>query len=185
MGTSEELIESAESVVGLLKQQRIDALVIGAVALAAHRYVRQTEDVDLGVNTSLASLRSLVELLKGHGYTAVLREPDMDDPLGGVIDVEGSFGLIQIVNFGERFPAVIDDALRNSKMLARKGSPLKIVPLPHLIVLKLYAGGFKSKADIIELILRNPEIDLNQVRLLCEKYRLFGLDELIREVESS
>jgi len=69
-------------------------------------------------------------------------------------------------------------------MSVRAGSRLKVVPLPYLIALKLYAGGHKSKADIIELIVRNPNLDLDEVRLLCGKYRLAGLEELIREAES-
>lgn len=64
---------------------------------------------------------------------------------------------------------------------AREGSPLKLVPLPHLIAPKLYAGGHKSKADIIELLARNPDLDLDETRAICRRYRLNGLDELIRE----
>lgn len=185
MDNSESFLKSAEEIVGILGSHQIDAIVIGAVALAAHHYVRQTEDIDLGINTNLASLRSVVKSLNASGYQAVLREPDLHDPLGGVIDVNGPFGLIQIVNYGERFPAVIDDAFKEASMSVRKGSQLKIVPLPYLIALKLYAGGYKSKADIIELIQRNPDLDLDAVRLLCQKYRLTGLKDLISESEST
>jgi len=45
----------------------------------------------------------------------------------------------------------------------------------------LYAGGHKSKADIIELILRNPELDLEALKTLCAGYGLAGIDELIKE----
>ena len=185
MDNSEPFLKSAEDIVDILANHQIDALVIGAVALAAHHYVRQTEDIDLGINASIASLRSVVESLNAAGYPAVLREPDLNDPLGGVIDVNGPFGLIQIVNFGERFPAVIDDALEVADMSVNEGSKLKIVPLPYLIALKLYAGGYKSKADIIELIQRNEDLELEAIRSLCQKYRLEGLEDLIRESEST
>ena len=46
---------------------------------------------------------------------------------------------------------------------------------------KLYAGGYKSKADIVELLARNPDLDLNEVRAVCERHRLTGLDELIAD----
>lgn len=185
MDNSEPFLKSAEDIVDILANHQIDALVIGAVALAAHHYVRQTEDIDLGINASIASLRSVVESLNAAGYPAILREPDLDDPLGGVIDVNGPFGLIQIVNFGERFPAVIDDALQVANMSVNEGSKLRIVPLPYLIALKLYAGGYKSKADIIELVQRNKDLDLDAIRSLCQKYRLEGLEDLIREAEST
>lgn len=184
MEDSEAILRVAEEVVGLLHQHEIDAVVIGAVALAAYHYVRQTEDIDLGVNADLSSLRRVLDTLVNAGFSAELREPDSDDPLGGVIDVSGSFGLLQIVNFGGRFPAVIDDAVRLSNLAVREGSPLRLVPLPHLIALKLYAGGHKSKADIVELLVRNPELDLNETRSVCERYRLKGLEELIREANA-
>lgn len=185
MEDPEAILRVAEEIVGLLHQHKIDAVVIGAVALAAYHYVRQTEDINLGVNADLSSLRRVLDTLINAGFTAALREPDTDDPLGGVIDVSGSFGQLQIVNFGGRFPAVIDDAVRLSNLAVREGSPLKLVPLPHLIALKLYAGGHKSKADIVELLARNPELDLNETRSVCERYRLKGLEELIREANAN
>jgi hypothetical protein len=83
-----------------------------------------------------------------------------------------------------RFPAVIEDAVRLSTLVVREDSPLKIVPIPHLIALKLYAGGHKSKADIIELLARNPDLELDDVRSVCARYRLGGLEELIVESRS-
>lgn len=183
MEDSEALLHAAEDVLGLLQKHGIDAVVIGAVALAAYHYVRQTEDIDLGVNADLSGLRALAASLTSAGYSVEFREPDAEDSLGGVIDVRGQFGLLQIISFAERFPAVIEDALEASKLRVRQGSPLKIVPLPHLIALKLYAGGHKSQADIVELLERNPGLDLDAVRELCSKYRLRGLEELIEEAD--
>jgi len=37
----------------MLVEQGIRAIVIGAAALAAHRYVRHTEDIDLGVDIAV------------------------------------------------------------------------------------------------------------------------------------
>lgn len=177
----EVMLRAAESVVGVLKRHRVDAVVIGATALAAYRYVRQTEDIDLGVNADLATLRAITESLRGGGFSAELREPDGDDPLGGVIDVTGGGGLLQIISYANRFPAVIDDAVRGANLTVRAGSPLRLVPIAQLIALKLYAGGYKSKADIVELLTRNPELDLNEVRAVCNRYRLSGLEELIAD----
>lgn len=181
MDDSDAILHAAERVLAILKQHRVDAVVIGAVALAAHHYVRQTDDIDLGVNADLPTLRTLVDSLRQQGFDADLREPDGADPLGGVIDVTGSFGLLQIISYSGRFPAVIEDALRCAELVVRTGSPLRLVPLPHLVALKLYAGGYKSKADIVELLGRNPGVDLDEIRALCRRYRLSGLEELIAE----
>ena len=66
--------------------------------------------------------------------------------------------------------------------MVRAGSPLRLVPIPQLIALKLYAGGYKSKADIVELLARNPDLDLSEIRAVCDSYHLSGLEELIADV---
>ena len=185
MNGANELLRKSEEVLALLRRHRVDAVVIGAVALAAHHYVRMTNDLDLGVNAEIDTLRRILLSLREAGLQAELREPDQSDPLGGVIDVRGSFGLIQIISYANRFPAVIEDALRLSILPVEEGSPLRVVPLPHLIALKLYAGGYKSKADIIELFIRNPELDLDEVRVVCARYQLEGIEELITEARSA
>lgn len=175
------LLQAAEDVAGLLQGQKIEAVVIGAVALAAYHYVRHTEDIDLGINASVKTLKNLTQTLKKAGYPAILRLPDAQDPLGGVIDIETPHGFLQIISFADRFPAVIQDAIDSARTTLRPGSRLKLVPLPHLIALKLYAGGHKSKADIVEVLSRNPSMDLKESRRLCRKYHLEGLEELINE----
>ena len=176
------LLAAAEHVVRILEHHRVDAVVIGAVALAAHRYVRLTQDIDLGVNADIEALRAVASALCAAGFQAELREPDAQDPLGGVIDVTGTFGSLQIVNFAERFPAVIEDALRTATVALRPGSRLRIAPLPQLVALKLYAGGIKSKADVLELLERNPEANLDEIRKVCRRYRVGGLDAILREL---
>jgi hypothetical protein len=181
MNDPAEVIGAAEEVAGILKAHGVESLVIGSVALAAHGYVRFTDDLDLGVNTDLGTLRKAAEALRHSGFCVELREPDGQDPLGGVVDVRGPFGLVQIVNYGGRFPAVIDGGLTAAETVIRSGSHLLIVPLPHLIALKLYAGGTKSRADIVELLSRNPDADMSAIRDLCRGWRLRGLDPLIQE----
>ena len=156
--------------------------MIGAVALAAHHYVRHTHDIDIGVSAALPVLQEVTDSLNAAGLTAELSEPDMSDPLGGVVNVKGGFGLVQIVNFGDRFPAVIQDAIQDSTMVLRPGSPLKLAPLPQLVALKLYAGGLKSKADILELLRRNPDADFHGLLTTCQRYGLHGLEEIIAEL---
>ncbi len=67
MRDSESLVFAAERVVSILDEYRIDAVLIGAVALAAYHYVRHTEDVALGVSADLAQMRALtVSLATGY-----------------------------------------------------------------------------------------------------------------------
>ncbi len=181
MPDAEANLRAAEAVAGILERHGVATVVIGGVALAAHGYVRHTEDIDLGVNAGVPALRTLAGALRDAGFVVAFREPDADDPLGGVLDITGDFGAVQVISFAGRFPGVIEDAVRATTEVIRPGSPLRLVPLPQLIALKLYAGGFKSKADIVELLARRPATDVPALRALCKRYRLPGLEELLAE----
>ncbi|MDF3129566.1 hypothetical protein P0Y35_10210 [Kiritimatiellaeota bacterium B1221] len=176
----------AEHVAQTIKgKHHIETVVIGAVALASHNYVRYTQDIDLGTTADFQTLRAIKDTLEFSGYRVSLREANHEDPLGGVLDIRGECGLIQIVSFADKFPAVISDALSASTVSVRQSSPLKVVPIPHLVVLKLYAGGLKSKADIVELLLRNPEANLGEIEALCQKYRIKGFSEIQAELNGN
>jgi hypothetical protein len=153
-GNAEDNLQAAERVVSLLIANKVPAMVIGAVALAAHRYVRHTDDIDLGVDADLPKMRLIATALRNDGFDVDFHEPDADDPLGGVIDITGPFGLVQVISFANRFPAVIRDALAGEDSRIRPGSELRVTPSPQLVALKLYAGGSKAKADIVELLMR-------------------------------
>ena len=175
-------LQAAERVARLLSENGVSAVVIGAVALAAHRYVRNTEDIDLGVDADLRKMRLLADVLREDGFNAEFHEPDGDDPLAGVIDVSGPFGLVQVISFAGRFPAAIRDALAGEDSRIRPGSDLRLIPIPQLVALKLYSGGSKAKADIVESLRRNPEADLGEIRETCRRYRLRGLDAILEEL---
>jgi hypothetical protein len=178
------LLDEAEAVAGALAEQGMRVLLIGAGAMAAHNYVRFTRDLDLAVAVSTSALSELARHLRSPGRTVECRLPDAEDPLDGVVDIVTGHGLVQIVNFGGTFPAVILDALAADPQPVRPGSPILIMPLPHLIVLKLYAGGSKSRLDIIELLRNNGELDRKALATLCRRYRLRGLTEIMREADS-
>ena len=72
MTDPDEVIRAAEEVTGILESRGVGALVIGAVALAAHGYVRFTEDLDLGVNTDLGTLNQVADALRTAGFEVEL-----------------------------------------------------------------------------------------------------------------
>lgn len=183
MPPENDLLATAEHVAALLAENGVPALVIGAIALAAHRYIRFTQDIDLAVNADVGLLRKCTLALSHAGYEAILHEPDADDPLGGVIDITGSFGLVQIVSFANRFPAAITDSFASSQLSLYPGSSLRLIPIPQLVALKLYAGGHKALADIIELLKRNPEQDRAEITRTIKRYRLRGLNLIWRELD--
>lgn len=114
MDENHDLLEVAEKISIVMETMGLTPLVIGAVALAAHHYIRFTRDLDFAVDTNFSQLQKLKHKLESKGFQAVLHEADANDPLGGVMDITGTFGMVQIVNFGDRFPAAIRDALAAS-----------------------------------------------------------------------
>ncbi|MGE3309449.1 MAG: hypothetical protein AB7O66_05710 [Limisphaerales bacterium] len=52
-GDPEALLRAAEAVLNVLEHHGIEALVISGVAVAAHRFLRLTDDIDLGVNAEI------------------------------------------------------------------------------------------------------------------------------------
>lgn len=175
-------LAAAERVLTVLASNGIDAVVIGAMALAFHHYARATEDLDLAVATEPRALSRVADELRALGWEAEFRTPDSEDPLGGVLDARAPGAeLVQVVNFSNPpaggFPRIVEEALSRALSLGG-GTSLKVVDLPTLVLFKLYAGGPKSKLDILELLERNPAVDLTRLR---EKAEAFGL---LRELEA-
>lgn len=165
--------------------------VIGAMALAAHGYSRRTGDFDLATTTDPFSvLRRVRDALAARGLEVELREPDMDDPLGGVLVVRGAEAKpVEVVNFlNPHAPSRgrIGIAAVNTAVPLQEGG-LPVVDLPHLVALKLYAGGRKNELDVLELLARNPDADLSAIRELCARFRLADewqrLEQILGEPE--
>jgi hypothetical protein len=176
---SRTALHLAGEVSQLLEERGVRAYVIGAIALAAHGYVRATEDVDLGIAVDPKELDALVAFLAGRlpGVAVTVEKPDGDDQLGGVIDVKqgGDDGdLVQIVNFDNAphagFPALVREA-QAVPFDFPGGFRGRLVSAEDLVFFKLYAAGLRNLADIQELLTRTT-LDLQRLRHLAERYRM-------------
>jgi hypothetical protein len=64
-------------------------------------------------------------------------------------------------------------------------SGLRCARLDDLVALKLDAGSRKDLADIVEVLARNRDADLDQIRATCEPYDRAGvLETLIAEASA-
>ncbi|WP_426756689.1 hypothetical protein [Myxococcus sp. Y35] len=188
----ERTIEVAEQVVELLKRHDVPAIVIGAAAMAAHHYVRQTEDLDLAINVDpFKSFRQLEATLRAHGFEVTFEYPDDGDALGGVLRILGAdFDPIEVVNFQNPWPSARDatvlvrEAMQAAHMPLGPGSPLHVVSLPYLIALKLYAQGRKSINDVVELLEHNrANLNVAELRDVCSRHGLRpSLEPLLEEL---
>ena len=158
----ERTLQVAEQVARVLLQHELPSAMIGAVAMAVHLFPRATKDLDLAISIDpFPRIRRVEERLRSEGFHAEFEAPDAEDSLGGVLRVTGDdFDLIEVVNFhnlwrgADHASALASEAL-GAALEFEPGSPLKVVSLPYLIALKLYAGGRKSMLDVLELLERN------------------------------
>ena len=176
LGPEDRTIVAAEKIAAILAAAGIDSALIGAVALAVHGYARSTEDLDLATGVDPTRLDEIANILRREGFIVEVSVPDANDPLGGVLQVSAEgVASIEIVNFcnppSGGFPALVEAALREA-IPFREGAALRVVTLAHLVVFKLYSGGRKSRDDVLELLSRNPDIDLNELRELCKRFRM-------------
>ena len=184
--------ELAERVAEAARKLGIETALIGASALAAHNYVRGTDDVDLGAAVDpRTALRALQQALIDLGLHAELTMPDDQDDLGGVLgvweheDADGRpLDLVEVVNFNNPYrpkPNPAKAAIENAVPLDER-TKLKYVRLADLVALKLYAGSRKDLADIAEVLAKNPDADFDEIRTVAKPYDATGeLECLIAE----
>ncbi|HEX4454871.1 MAG TPA: hypothetical protein VH143_28620 [Kofleriaceae bacterium] len=148
--------------------------------MAAHGYERGTRDLDLASNVGLDTLTKLEHELRKTGLHTKLRLPDAGDDLGGVLDiatdVDEAGGLVdpvQVVDFAnphrpQRTPAA--DAIARSELVP--GRAIRVAALGDLIALKLWARSLRDDADVVELLKRNPNANLTEIRETVDRYQL-------------
>ncbi|MDQ3365677.1 MAG: nucleotidyl transferase AbiEii/AbiGii toxin family protein [Myxococcota bacterium] len=187
-------VELAEHVAATARGLNIETALIGASALAVHGYVRGTSDIDLASMVDpYTELPRLQQALEADGFKTKLNFPDADDDLGGLLRVwkaaadDGDpIEPVDVVNLLNphrplRLPAraMITDAVRIDEH-----SSLRCVTLPHLILLKLYAGARRDLADVVAVLEENPDVDTEALRLLCKQYGHTEIDILIAEANA-
>ena len=187
-------VDLAERVALLARDLGIETAVIGAYAMAAHHYVRGTKDIDLGTAVELTELARLQRAVEAEGFSTRLREPDDEDPLGGVlviwqqVDEDGDpIYPLEVVNFRNPYRPRVGPAYQAIRTaLDVEGKPVLRYPqLKYLVALKLDTGGRRDEEDVVALLLRNRDADFEEIRDTCKQYGLDRIDEVIARVEAS
>jgi hypothetical protein len=194
MDARTSVVDLAERVAQIASSLNIQTVLIGAYALAAHHYVRATKDIDLASDVTLDDLRRLEKALRAAGLHTELRTPDEEDALGGVIEIwqrvddEGDpIEPVEVVNFynpyrPRRTPAT--QAIKNRIPLAEKPA-LHYPRLADLVALKLDTGSPRDEIDVIDVLVANPNADLEEIRATCKAYGLDRIDALIEAAQAT
>jgi hypothetical protein len=187
--TSDPLIGLAERISAVALELGIPTALIGAMALAAHNYVRGTADIDLATAVDpFRELRMLQRRLEAEGFYTELNLPDAEDSLGGLLRVRAQTvddDPIDIVNFHNPLNPSKNPGLETVQCATAvpQSSALRCASLAHLVALKLYAGSRRDQVDVVELLRNNPGADRARIREVCARYgSLDMLEDLFREV---
>jgi hypothetical protein len=128
----------------------IAAAVCGAGALAVHGVARSTYDIDLLTTDARALHDDTWRALAATGAHVEIRRGDDDDPLRGVVRVtEDGQRSVDVIVGRYAWQTAIVDAANPLRIL---GAPVRVVDVPSLILLKLYAGGPQDLWDIEQLM---------------------------------
>jgi hypothetical protein len=126
--------------------------LIGALAVAAHGYVRATEDVDF---VSTADPKEIRARLAEAGIESRTRRGDvLEGDIPSVVH-----GTLDGVRFDVIFPPVPIDWNRTVTLRLMKESLLRVVDLDTLVRLKLRAGGPQDLIDVVHLVRLHPGIE--------------------------
>ncbi|HEY3801231.1 MAG TPA: nucleotidyl transferase AbiEii/AbiGii toxin family protein [Kofleriaceae bacterium] len=186
MAGPNELLALTERIAEAARRLGVETALIGATALAVRGYERATKDLDLAtVIDPYPKLQELEVAVQALGLRTKLNMPDDEDDLGGVLNIgteldeDGELVTsLQIVNFNNpmrprKNPA--RDAIARATPI-EPSSPLRCVQLDDLIALKIDAGSRQDLADVVALIARNEDADLDRIRATCAPY---GFTEIV------
>ncbi len=136
-----------KDVLTALSRESIPHAIIGAAALSAHGVSRSTADVDLLTNDPRCLTPSTWAPLSGHCEIDI-RRGDGDDPLKGVVRFSrpGEMDVDIVVGRHAWQQECVERAVAMAALEA------KVVGLPDLVLLKLYAGGPQDAWDVHQVL---------------------------------
>jgi hypothetical protein len=139
-----------DRVTTILGDARIDAVLIGAAAMAAHGVARSTADLDLLVTDDRVLDPGFWSPRLGERVSTRIRRGGAEAKLAGVVTIlaEGERPVDLVVG---RAPWLAELARRSSPRTVL-GSELRVAGRADLALLKLYAGGLQDAWDVLQLL---------------------------------
>ncbi len=168
----------AEKLTVRARARGVKVAIIGAAALAAHKYPRSTNDIDLGFYGDPGLIYDLKRDLAADGVPLADMQSmpcDETDSLGGVLRIEGEdHDRVDLVNFCNPFTASHNPGIEafHEADIPVEGYDLVAIKLEHVVALALYGGGRKAELDVEEVLRANPEADVAKIREVCARYGL-------------
>jgi hypothetical protein len=134
---------SLEIVVRALDAAGVRYALIGGLALAARGAARATVDVDL-----LTADDRVLQKDFWSGLEPMVRKGDFEDPLAGVIRFAGEEP-VDVVVAKYKWQR---DLVERAEVVPLRGLMVRVPSSADLILLKLFAGGFRDLNDVRQLL---------------------------------
>jgi hypothetical protein len=131
--------------------------VIGAYALAAHGYVRNTSDFDLLTTDRAALTNEMWDRERADGMRVDLHRGDFDDPLEGAARIRSESLKLDVVVAKYKWQAAVID---RAELMSFGDVRLRVPRKSDLILLKLDAGGYLDTHDASALLDLGPREEL-------------------------
>ena len=165
--------------VEILRREKLDYAVIGALALSVLGVVRATMDADALLNTHRARLVQLETLFKKAGFITELRRGDMDDPIPNLLALSDSFG--NKVELLGSLRGMDPEILSRAFEVKLRGETLRVVRREDFIALKCFAGGPQDLHDARAAYqAAEGPIDLDLLRTVTRRFGRDAADNLER-----
>ena len=177
--TAGESILLLLQVIEVLDRERVDHILVGAMAAAVHGVIRATTDADLLIGVAVARLQPLRVRLQQAGFEVVLRRGDADDPIGAMLVITDKFGNRVELLSGIR--GMDPQAFARSGTIEFEGVSMRVVGLEDCIAMKCFAGGPVDVDDARQVLqLASRPIDLDLLRRLVRRFGRESADTLER-----
>jgi hypothetical protein len=172
---------------GALGRAKIPYMVIGGQAVIHHGEPRFTKDIDFTVGVPPSELSRVLSALLSLGL-----RPDVDDPQGFVDRTH----VLPLLDAARRLRVDVSftDSAYEAQAIARgvdvpvRGVPVRFASAEDLVIHKLIAGRPLDLVDVKSVLLKNPGLDLRDVRRwltlfaeALEEPLLDRLDQVLRD----
>jgi hypothetical protein len=164
-------------VIEVLDRERVDHMLVGAMAAAVHGVIRATTDADLLIGVAVPRLHALRARLQQAGFEVAIRRGDADDPIGAMLVITDKFGNRVELMSGIR--GMDPQAFGRGATIEFEGVSLRVVGLEDFIAMKCFAGGPVDVEDARQVLHLAPRpINLDLLRRLVRRFGRDSADAL-------
>jgi hypothetical protein len=158
-------------VVEILRLEKVDYAVIGAMAASVHGIVRASLNADAVLSLALEQLRELEKQFKTARFNTQLRSGGLDDPIAGLLKVSDAFENRVDLLVGLR--GLETAAFARALDIPFLGASLRVIGREDFIAMKLFAGGPLDIDDARRAISATDSLDTALLHRLANQ---FGAD---------